>query len=320
MGCRILGVNEGESAVFECDPPKGHPTPVVTWRLDERDLILPRHRYRQDGSTLMVSHVVPSDEGEYQCVVTNMAGRRVSEVAQLTVYESARVGGVVKSMVGVAGHDVTLPCVPSGKPDPQVVWRRADGLMPVGRAAMGRDWSLTITALRSGDQGTYVCEATNSAGTHAANTSLLVVERPRAEGGVRPRIAVITPSHVRQIGCPITATPTPIIFWVKENHGRQEAQREAGHTLTGDGEDVYLLEEEQPWVVASGAAATMEKAAPIVDHTFSLHVTTRHEGLWACMAANEARVIVSPCIKLWHFSGAFFSLFLLPFASAPFVI
>ncbi|KAK8393989.1 hypothetical protein O3P69_006293 [Scylla paramamosain] len=289
-----LGVNEGESAVFECDPPKGHPTPVVTWRLDERDLILPRHRYRQDGSTLMVSHVVPSDEGEYQCVVTNMAGRRVSEVAQLTVYESARVGGVVKSMVGVAGHDVTLPCVPSGKPDPQVVWRRADGLMPVGRAAMGRDWSLTITALRSGDQGTYVCEATNSAGTHAANTSLLVVERPRAEGGVRPRIAVITPSHVRQIGCPITATPTPIIFWVKENHGRQEAQREAGHTLTGDGEDVYRLEEEQPWVVASGAAATVEEAAPIVDHTFSLHVTTRHEGLWACMAANEVGGVVMP--------------------------
>ena len=35
---------------------------------------------------LMVAHVVPSDKGEYQCVVTNMAGRKVSEVAKLTVY------------------------------------------------------------------------------------------------------------------------------------------------------------------------------------------------------------------------------------------
>ena len=61
-----------------------------------------------------------------------------------------------------------------------------------------------------------------------------VAERPRAEGGVRPRIAIITPSHVRQIGCPITATPTPIIFWVKENHGRQEAQRAAGQMVVGE--------------------------------------------------------------------------------------
>lgn len=43
-------------------------------------------RYRQDGSTLMVTHVVPADEGDYQCVATNMAGRRVSQVALLTVY------------------------------------------------------------------------------------------------------------------------------------------------------------------------------------------------------------------------------------------
>lgn len=40
-----LAVKEGESAVFECEPPKGYPTPVVTWMLDGRDLILPRHRY-----------------------------------------------------------------------------------------------------------------------------------------------------------------------------------------------------------------------------------------------------------------------------------
>ncbi|XP_050706829.1 uncharacterized protein LOC126992214 isoform X2 [Eriocheir sinensis] len=293
-----LGVNEGESSVFECDPPKGHPTPVVTWRLDGRDLILPRHRYRQDGSTLMVSHVVPADEGEYQCVVTNMAGRRVSQVAMLTVYEGARVGGVVKSMVGVAGHDVTLPCVPSGKPDPQVIWRRADGLMPVGRAAMGRDWSLTITSLRAADQGVYVCAATNSAGTHAANTSLLVVERPRAEGGVRPRIAVITPSHVRQISCPITAVPTPVIFWAKENHGRQAAQRAAGEAVVPGreevGEDIYRLAREQPWVVASNSASGVEEGAARVDHAYNLHVTTRHEGLWACMAANEVGGVVMP--------------------------
>lgn len=44
------------------------------------------YRYRQEGSTLLVSHVVPADEGEYQCVVTNMANQRVSPAAILTVF------------------------------------------------------------------------------------------------------------------------------------------------------------------------------------------------------------------------------------------
>lgn len=28
---------------------------------------------------------------------------------------------------------------------------------------------------------------------------------------------------------------------------------------------------------------------PLVDEAYNLHVTTYHEGLWACMAANEVR-------------------------------
>lgn len=68
-------------------------------------------------------------------------------------------------------------------------------------------------------------------------TQAFPTERPRAEGGVRPRITVITPAHVRQISCPIIAVPTPIIFWMKENHGRQAAQRTAGEaTVSGQEE------------------------------------------------------------------------------------
>lgn len=290
-----LGVNEGDTAVFECDPPKGHPTPVVTWRLDGQVLILPRHRYRQEGTRLMVSNVVPSDEGQYQCVVTNMAGQRTSTPATLTVYEAARVGGVVKSMVGVAGHDVTLPCAPAGTPEPQVVWRRGDGLMPVGRAAVGRDWSLTITSVRLADQGVYVCQASNTGGSHAANTTLMVVERPRVEGGLRARVAIITPTHVRKIACPVTATPPPVIFWVKENHGRQEAQRTVAHEPLPDGEDGYQEEARQPLLVVSGGADGLARGgAAMVDHDYSLHVATRHEGLWACMAANEVGGMTMP--------------------------
>lgn len=60
--------------------------------------------------------------------------------------------------------------------------------------------------------------------------------------------------------------------------------------LLGGGEDVYRLEQEQPWVVSSDRGGSVDEAVPMVDNTFSLHVTTRHEGLWACMASNEVSV------------------------------
>ncbi|XP_047482139.1 uncharacterized protein LOC125034437 isoform X2 [Penaeus chinensis] len=297
-----VDVPEGKTAVFDCEPPKGHPIPVVTWRLDGEDLTLPRHRYRQEGSTLLVSHVVPADEGEYQCVVTNMANQRVSAAAILTVFESARVGGVVKSMVGVAGHDVTLPCAPTGNPDPQVLWSRMDGPMPVGRARVGRDWSLTISDVAIGDQGVYVCEASNVAGSDSANTSLAVVEPPRVDGGVRPRIAVITPTHVRQISCPVTATPSPVIFWVRENHVRDDLDYHDDPAF----EDPALSSLQQPLrhlpdILLAGygggpalGAPPRLDSEPLVDEAYNLHVTTYHEGLWACMAANEVGGLMLP--------------------------
>ncbi|ROT85654.1 roundabout-like protein [Penaeus vannamei] len=297
-----VDVPEGKTAVFECEPPKGHPIPVVTWRLDGEDLTLPRHRYRQEGSTLLVSHVVPADEGEYQCVVTNMANQRVSPAAILTVFESARVGGVVKSMVGVAGHDVTLPCAPTGNPDPQVLWSRVDGPMPVGRARVGRDWSLTISDVTIGDQGVYVCEASNVAGSDSANTSLAVVEPPRVDGGVRPRIAVITPTHVRQISCPVTATPSPVIFWVRENHVKDDLDYHDDPVF----EDPAFSSLQQPLqhlpdILLAGygggpALGTPPRidSEPLVDEAYNLHVTTYHEGLWACMAANEVGGLMLP--------------------------
>ena len=60
---------------------------------------------------------------------------------------------------------------------------------------------------------------------------------------------------------------------------------------------MYRLEQEQPWVVSSGGSeGRVKEAAPMVDHTFSLHITTHHEGLWACMAANE--VCACPALQL----------------------
>ncbi|KAK7067783.1 hypothetical protein SK128_020648 [Halocaridina rubra] len=168
----------------------------------------------------------------------------------------------------------------------QVQWLRSDGLMPVGRSSVGVDWSLRISSLITEDQGVYVCQATNQAGSHAANTSLLVVEAPRVDGGPRPRIAVITPTHVRKISCPVSATPSPLIFWVKENHPLEESLHYTPRDSEGKGEWSYpggqpeiLVGEDSNFNVGSSDAS--------VDTHHNLHVSSQQEGLWACMATNE---------------------------------
>lgn len=42
-------------------------------------------------------------------------------------------------------------------------------------------------------------------------------------------------------------------------------------------------------VMSEGTDGSARGSAAMVDEDYNLHVSTRHEGLWACMAANEVR-------------------------------
>ncbi|XP_059473091.1 netrin receptor UNC5B isoform X2 [Neocloeon triangulifer] len=73
---------------FRCLPPEGFPKPNVTWirngvilRGQEQGL-----RISQDGRVLLVLSARLADAANYSCAAENVAGRRVSEPASLTIY------------------------------------------------------------------------------------------------------------------------------------------------------------------------------------------------------------------------------------------
>lgn len=67
-----------------------------------------------------------------------------------------------------------LVCRVGGEPAPGVTWHRLpSGTLP-GRAAVSADNTLTIQHVGTQDQGMYVCEASNTAGTVSANATLTV--------------------------------------------------------------------------------------------------------------------------------------------------
>lgn len=94
-------------------------------------------------------------------------------------------------------------CRVSGDPTPEILWRRNDGKMPIGRAQILPDKSLHIERVTPQDQGTYICEARNDVGAISASATLTVhceyryiipvsssISHPSLSGCVYPSLCV----------------------------------------------------------------------------------------------------------------------------------
>lgn len=57
---------------------------------------------------------------------------------------------------------------------PEILWRRNDGKMPIGRAHILDNKSLRIERVTSQDQGVYICDAENGVGAISASATLTV--------------------------------------------------------------------------------------------------------------------------------------------------
>lgn len=79
-----------------------------------------------------------------------------------------------QDVVALLGKKVVFQCSVDGEPDPNVLWRREDGKMPIGRARIADDKSLIIENVQPSDEGIYICTAENLVGTITAKASLVV--------------------------------------------------------------------------------------------------------------------------------------------------
>ena len=83
-------VSLGSQVEMRCHPPKGKPAPMVTWLKNGSPV---REGGNGNGNLLVTGagHLIVvktrwADAANYSCVAENVAARRVSQAAQLTVY------------------------------------------------------------------------------------------------------------------------------------------------------------------------------------------------------------------------------------------
>ncbi|XP_042286152.1 roundabout homolog 1-like isoform X2 [Thunnus maccoyii] len=207
----------GEPAVLECQPPRGHPEPTISWRKDGSNLDDRDERITIRSGKLMITNTRKSDAGKYICVGTNMVGERESEIAELTVLERPTFVKRPSSVVVLADESVEFHCAVQGDPVPTVRWRKDDSDLPKGRFEILEDHTLIVRQVTSSDEGSYTCVVENMVGKSEASATLTVhVNTVPPAFAVRPRNQVVSVGRTVTFQCEATGNPQPAIFWQRE--------------------------------------------------------------------------------------------------------
>ncbi|KAG9352200.1 hypothetical protein JZ751_020613, partial [Albula glossodonta] len=217
-------VTEGYVARFTCKI-TASPPPIITWEFNRVTLPLATERITVLPNGVLQIHAVErGDAGSYRCVATNIANRRRSAEATLTVNPAPGPRPPQKPHIIAGPQNISaslhqsaiLECIASGNPKPLISWSRADHKsIDVFNTRVLGNGNLMISDVKLQHAGLYVCRATTP-GTRnftiaTANLTVLappsLVEWP--ESLTRPR------AGTARFVCQAEGIPLPQITWLK---------------------------------------------------------------------------------------------------------
>lgn len=204
------------------------------WKRDGKELKATGRFALMDEGNLVITEVRPSDAGKYICVAENLVGVKESLPAILTVHVKPSFISPPQDITARAEDNVIFECKVTGSPDPTVTWRKKDGRWPLkdSRISLQEDRSLRIERVSPSDEGVYVCDAENVAGS--ASTTVMLTVHSRPSFVMTPRDQRVAINGQASFDCLITGNPPPAFWWMKEGtqvlmfpgqpHGRYTVQ------------------------------------------------------------------------------------------------
>uniref|UniRef100_F6U520 Fibroblast growth factor receptor n=1 Tax=Equus caballus TaxID=9796 RepID=F6U520_HORSE len=209
MDKKLLAVPAANTVRFRC-PAAGNPTPSISWLKNGKEF-RGEHRIggiklRHQQWSLVMESVVPSDRGNYTCVVENKFGS-IQQTYTLDVLERSPhrpilQAGLPANQTAVLGSDVEFHCKVYSDAQPHIQWLKH---VEVNGSKVGPDGTPYVTVLKTAganttdkelevlslrnvtfeDAGEYTCLAGNSIGFshHSAWLVVLPAEEELVEAG-----------------------------------------------------------------------------------------------------------------------------------------
>ncbi|KAH1171293.1 hypothetical protein KIL84_006911, partial [Mauremys mutica] len=222
----------GINVTLTCTAVSTSDSPMSTaWRKDSEILydaeVENFARYQQqDGEILEYTTVLHlfnvnfTDEGKYQCIVTNHFGSNYSNKAKLTVNELPSFLKTPMDLTIRTGAMARLECAAEGHPSPQISWQKDGGTdFPAARErrmhVMPEDDVFFIANVKIEDMGIYSCMAQNIAGGLSANATLTVLETPSFVRPLEDR--TVTRGETAVLQCIAGGSPAPRLNWTKDD-------------------------------------------------------------------------------------------------------
>uniref|UniRef100_A0A673M1C2 Fibroblast growth factor receptor n=1 Tax=Sinocyclocheilus rhinocerous TaxID=307959 RepID=A0A673M1C2_9TELE len=207
MEKKLHAVPASKTVKFRCQA-EGNPTPKLRWLKNgkefKRDQRIGGYKLREHMWTIIMESVVPSDKGNYTCLVENEYGS-INHTYQLDVVERSPhrpilYAGLPANRTAVVGSDVEFVCKVFSDPQPHIQWLKhihvngsklgPDGL-PYVRVLKhsGVNSSdtqvLTLYNITEEEGGEYICKVSNYIG-EANQSAWLTVLRHDMQAPTAP--------------------------------------------------------------------------------------------------------------------------------------
>uniref|UniRef100_A0A3Q3B5R8 Obscurin like cytoskeletal adaptor 1b n=1 Tax=Kryptolebias marmoratus TaxID=37003 RepID=A0A3Q3B5R8_KRYMA len=258
-------VGRGEDAVFSCKL-WGNPRPEVVWEKDGRKLneIFESTHFsvgHQDGGwfQLKIFKTRAPDGGVYTCKARNEFGEALAGAVLLVDAgpgHEEEGNRNVKMFAVTEGKHAKFRCFVTGKPKPEIIWRKDGRLILSGRRYLlyeDRDGYFTLKVLycKQKDNGVYVCAASNTAGQTLSAVHLSVKEPP-----VRFKQPLydleVWERDLAVLECEVPEDSVPITWYLEDRRlqpGAKYGMEEWGtkrrltiHDIGVDDDGIYLCE------------------------------------------------------------------------------